>query len=52
MTALTQQVIAAAIVVVASAYLARRAWSSWRAWRATGDERAPACGTGCGCGEP
>ena len=50
MTALMQQVLVVVIVALATAYLARRAWISWRVWRATGDERTTGCGTGCDCG--
>ena len=50
MTAPMQQVLAVAIVAFAMAYLARRAGSSWRAWRAAGHDRTTGCGTGCDCG--
>ena len=49
MTALMQQVLALALVAIATTYLARRAWSSWRAWRAAGSDRAAGCATGCNC---
>jgi hypothetical protein len=46
MTAELQGVVALAIVAAAALYVARRAWSSWRAARvAAGGDR----GSGCDC---
>jgi hypothetical protein len=49
MSAAAQQVIALAAVLIAGAYVARRAWQGWRASRAASAVRDAGCGPSCGC---
>ena len=50
MTAELQGVVALTVVAAAALYVARRAWSSWRAARVVASgARTAGCGSGCDC---
>ena len=50
MTAELQGIVALAAVAAAALYVARRAWSSWRAARrVVAADPSPGCGSDCDC---
>jgi hypothetical protein len=50
MTAELQGVVAITVVAGAALYVARRAWTSWRATRlGATEDPSSGCGTGCDC---